>query len=709
MKGRPVHMTMTNPYQHPSAGPSYYPGSPVYGNLSPGPRQNFYPYPPPHHITAHSSSQYQHQTPSRGSHRGGHVNGSYSSRGSHHYHHTYHQQAPPYHPSLNSPMNGPPLSQHPGQHVSYSPQSAKHNSSYSPSYHYPSPNAPVFTPSWQTQSPISPLPKQLSMPPPPNARAYYDSSHLPSVGPTSAQQSLAIKSFEGPLTDASAPSTPVSVNSEITPAAKTAVLEPTGSSPECVVERLPVASESSTQSLKPPEGRETLVESQGSLYPQTGTIDTSEIPEHLPTTKPVAIWAIWSRRPQDPSQAPGIIISPKACPPPDIVQQALDLKTPPPSPLLSSSPRRTVVTPVDPVNSNTLKLSSDEASDVYSSQTNSTVPSSATTESEETSTVPGSPVSSHTSISVAGTPAKSSTEAQHSLPETEGIPTNTHLTSTSSTVDPVITTHTSDSAVCPTATAEADATKPMPTVALNDVTSLQLQQPMAPPALKKSWASLLRDPSSSSSPGNSLPSSSVVGFSIPAASKDLPPVPVPLPHKSELVNLLTTFPAPTTTAGHTAVGSISIQPRGLVNSGNMCFANSVLQVLVYCPPFHKLFVELAGLLASDNVRNKDNSTTKILADGSTLINATACFLQEFLGVNEGRNKSDSVHRTGINNSSGSGVKGGGKGKEKEIKDEISAGDNWDESFLPSYVYDVMKTKKRFDTMRVCHTLFHDKL
>src|SRR5260370_18876 len=39
-----------------------------------------------------------------------------------------------------------------------------------------------------------------------------------------------------------------------------------------------------------------------------------------------------------------------------------------------------------------------------------------------------------------------------------------------------------------------------------------------------------------------------------------------------------------------------IRPRGLINSGNMCFANSVLQIMLYCPPFHWLFAELRRVL-----------------------------------------------------------------------------------------------------------------
>jgi len=142
----------------------------------------------------------------------------------------------------------------------------------------------------------------------------------------------------------------------------------------------------------------------------------------------------------------------------------------------------------------------------------------------------------------------------------------------------------------------------------------------------------------------------------------------------------------------------------------MCFANSVLQILLYCPPFHKLFSELGKLLVGiDNSTGKEDAastngkaTTAAAASSTPLVWATSVFLQEFMGVNERKNmslKRLDVARNGINGSSGSGVRG--KGKEKEFRDESQDVDDWDgESFLPSYVYDAMKTKKRFDTMRV---------
>jgi ubiquitin carboxyl-terminal hydrolase 10 len=125
----------------------------------------------------------------------------------------------------------------------------------------------------------------------------------------------------------------------------------------------------------------------------------------------------------------------------------------------------------------------------------------------------------------------------------------------------------------------------------------------------------------------------------------------------------------------------------------MCFANSVLQILVYCAPFHQLFVEL-GRVVPDPVVGKENQ--KEGGSSQPLVAATVAFLKEFKGK-------DGVVAAGARNGNGS---VGRKGKEREEREE----DDWDgDSFLPSYVYDAMKEKKRFDNMRVCFLSFFSGL
>ncbi|KAI0780469.1 hypothetical protein BD413DRAFT_464067 [Trametes elegans] len=102
---------------------------------------------------------------------------------------------------------------------------------------------------------------------------------------------------------------------------------------------------------------------------------------------------------------------------------------------------------------------------------------------------------------------------------------------------------------------------------------------------------------------------------------------------------------------------MKIRPRGLVNTGNMCFANSVLQVLVYCQPFHRFFSELRKHLAGPVVGSQREGTK-----ATPLVDATIQFLKEF-----------------------------GKEREDDIFDEL-------DSFIPTYVYDAMKEKKRFANM-----------
>ena len=186
-----------------------------------------------------------------------------------------------------------------------------------------------------------------------------------------------------------------------------------------------------------------------------------------------------------------------------------------------------------------------------------------------------------------------------------------------------------------------------------------------------------------------------------------------------------------------------------MNSGNMCYANSVLQLLVYCTPFQRLFAELGKVLSGSAVTGSDSlvngsghlsSSTSTSSIGSTstpvngvngvngkdkekpvgmtpLVDATVEFLREFMDDKKTKSRTKKqVHSkkgsVAVVNGNGSSSGSTSKGKEKEtlwdgvVDDDISEVD-WEacDSFLPTYVYDAMKLKKRFDHMRVCSFFF----
>jgi ubiquitin carboxyl-terminal hydrolase 10 len=87
--------------------------------------------------------------------------------------------------------------------------------------------------------------------------------------------------------------------------------------------------------------------------------------------------------------------------------------------------------------------------------------------------------------------------------------------------------------------------------------------------------------------------------------------------------------------------STKIRPRGLINSGNMCFANSVLQIMVYCPPFHQLFAEWGKVFVGvglSGVAGTSGNGTGVEASAFPLVKATVEFLREFVVVDDDRPK-----------------------------------------------------------------------
>lgn len=113
---------------------------------------------------------------------------------------------------------------------------------------------------------------------------------------------------------------------------------------------------------------------------------------------------------------------------------------------------------------------------------------------------------------------------------------------------------------------------------------------------------------------------------------------------------------------HTRFDAPITHPRGLVNKGNFCFANAILQTLVYCAPFYNLFNLIGREVPAD------------FGNATPLMEAVIHFLREFLPADA--NTSTDGQDAAIAAAS--------------------------EPFVPEFVYDAMRLNKRFDQMRRGH-------
>lgn len=207
-------------------------------------------------------------------------------------------------------------------------------------------------------------------------------------------------------------------------------------------------------------------------------------------------------------------------------------------------------------------------------------------------------------------------------------------------------------------------------------------QPAPPVKLPpKSWASLLRSdspakPAKPAQPPSQKPAGAAAP--VPSASDAEPKINghvngifEPLPTNVPLHVVLADGAKPY--SAHSQV----TQPRGLINLGNMCFANVVLQALVYSAPFVRLFETLAQLVPGT------------LSGKTALYEATILFLREFPAQTEStplppKSKSRS-------------------GTPTPMAPEQTRQQAWNENpFFPEHLYGAMKQNKRFDSMQRGH-------
>jgi ubiquitin carboxyl-terminal hydrolase 10 len=113
----------------------------------------------------------------------------------------------------------------------------------------------------------------------------------------------------------------------------------------------------------------------------------------------------------------------------------------------------------------------------------------------------------------------------------------------------------------------------------------------------------------------------------------------------------------------------------------MCFVNTVLQLLVNCPPFWNQFRDLGQLMGQLGHRNSQQA-----GGGTTvLVDATVRLLDEFV-----EEKPHPTLQT---------LQLVEKGKAREDEKEKKEADDTD-PFIPTYLYDAMKEKSQFKNMLV---------
>ena len=114
---------------------------------------------------------------------------------------------------------------------------------------------------------------------------------------------------------------------------------------------------------------------------------------------------------------------------------------------------------------------------------------------------------------------------------------------------------------------------------------------------------------------------------------------------------------------------LHLRPRGLVNTGNMCFTNAVLQLLVHSLPFLNMFRELGNLKGQRRAEGLEN-------DGcaTPLVDATMKFFEEFMFKEEPPLAQQAA-------------------AEKLMEDQAKKARNAAHSFEPSYLYGAMKGKR----------------
>lgn len=174
------------------------------------------------------------------------------------------------------------------------------------------------------------------------------------------------------------------------------------------------------------------------------------------------------------------------------------------------------------------------------------------------------------------------------------------------------------------------------------------ETPKASPAPKpSSWAALLRTKAAQA------PAQAPV---VPNGA--VPTNGVPVPKSNSLSDALASFSV------HSEKKISFLEPRGLVNSGNLCYMNSILQVLLFCVPFYD-FLDQVAKRAAHSFKSE-----------TPLVDAIIMFMRDFKVIDS----AESVDQLRL------------RLKDKELE-------QYGDPFAPEYVYDIIKRLPRFDNMK----------